>query len=59
MEFVTAAFAGTLASTAQQIWGYNRNLYNFDTHMRQASVTQRQWGRKEWLWLHREDISNL
>lgn len=59
MVFELLYGATTMAAQFQNVWGYNRNLFQFDMGLAQKTQTQRQWARKEWVWLYREDIDNL
>ncbi|CAD7947004.1 unnamed protein product [Amoebophrya sp. A25] len=57
MEFLAAAAIGGAGMAS--VWGYNRDLFEFDANMAQATQSQRLFLRKEWVWLYREDIKNL
>lgn len=54
-----SAAAGAAGAGVQSVWGYNQDLYNWDKTILQAAKYQRLIMRKEYVWLHREDIANL
>eukprot|EP00392_Amoebophrya_sp_AT5.2_P013266 g13384.t1 len=54
-----AALGAEAAASLATVWGYNQNVFNFDARLAQSTLTQRQWVRKEWIWLYREDVKAL